>query len=152
MLSREQGKPVNQALMEIFSASMWFSYFASLEIQPEVLQDDGNKRIQVIRKPLGVVAAITPWELPGDPAVVEARAGLLAGNTVVAKPPYYAAVDADGGRGAARGPLPAGVLNVISGGNDLGAELTKKHPRSARSRSPATSRPARRSCSPRPTI
>ena len=42
VLSQEQGKPVNQALMEIFGASMWFSYFASLEIQPEVLQDDGG--------------------------------------------------------------------------------------------------------------
>jgi acyl-CoA reductase-like NAD-dependent aldehyde dehydrogenase len=39
-------------------------YYANLQIEPEVLQDDGEKRIEVIRKPLGVVAAITPWNFP----------------------------------------------------------------------------------------
>src|SRR5258708_2599482 len=64
LLSQEQGKPLNAATMEVFGASMWFSYFADLQVEPEVLSDDDEKRIMVVRKPLGVVAAITPWNFP----------------------------------------------------------------------------------------
>jgi acyl-CoA reductase-like NAD-dependent aldehyde dehydrogenase len=64
VLSQEQGKPMTAAMGEVFGASMWFSYFANLQIAPEVLQDDGEKTIQVVRKPLGVIAAITPWNFP----------------------------------------------------------------------------------------
>ncbi len=127
VLSQEQGKPVNQAVMELFGASMWFSYFASLEIQPEILQDDGAKRIQVVRKPLGVVAAITPWNFPVIPLSWKLAPALLAGNTVVAKPSPFTPLSTLMAADALREVLPAGVLNVISGGNELGAVLTK-HP------------------------
>ena len=65
VLSQEQGKPMTAAMAEVFGASMWFSYYANLQIDPETLQDDGEKTIKVVRKPLGVVAAITPWNFPG---------------------------------------------------------------------------------------
>src|SRR5262245_13161743 len=127
VLSQEQGKPVQQAMMEIFGASMWFSYFAGLEIQPEVLQDDGAKKIQVVRKPLGVVAAITPWNFPVILLSWKLAPAFLAGNTVVAKPSPFTPLSTLMAAEALREILPAGVLNVLSGGNDLGAELTR-HP------------------------
>src|SRR5262245_21301020 len=61
VLSQEQGKPMTAAMAEVFGASMWFSYYANLPIEAETLQDDGEKTIKVVRKPLAVVAAITPW-------------------------------------------------------------------------------------------
>ena len=76
ILSQEQGKPVQQAMMEIFGASMWFSYFASLEIAARGAA--GRRREE---DPGGAQAARRrrrdhAVELPGDPAVVEARAGV----------------------------------------------------------------------------
>jgi acyl-CoA reductase-like NAD-dependent aldehyde dehydrogenase len=127
VLSQEQGKPVQQAMMEVFGASMWFSYFAGLEITPEVLQDDGTKKIQVVRKPLGVVAAITPWNFPVILLSWKLAPAFLAGNTVVAKPSPFTPLSTLLVADALREVLPAGVLNVLSGGNELGAELTR-HP------------------------
>ena len=127
VLSQEQGKPLNHAMMEIFGASMWFSYFAALPIEPEVLQDDGDKRIHVVRKPLGVVAAITPWNFPVILLSWKLAPAFLAGNTVVAKPSPFTPLSSLMVAEALREVLPAGVLNVLSGGNDLGAELTR-HP------------------------
>jgi len=127
VLSQEQGKPVQQAMMEVFGASIWFSYFATLQIEPEVLQDDGAKKIQVVRKPLGVVAAITPWNFPVILLSWKLAPAFLAGNTVVAKPSPFTPLSTLMVAEALKDTLPAGVLNVLSGGNDLGAELTK-HP------------------------
>jgi len=127
VLSQEQGKPLQQATVEIFAASMWFSYFANLQIEPEILQDDGDKRVQVVRKPLGVVAAITPWNFPVILLSWKLAPAFLAGNTVVAKPSPYTPLSTLMVAEALREVLPGGVLNVLSGGNDLGAELTK-HP------------------------
>ncbi|HZR84670.1 MAG TPA: aldehyde dehydrogenase family protein [Candidatus Binatia bacterium] len=127
VLSQEQGKPLNHAMMEIFGASMWFGYFAGLQIEREILQDDADKRIEVVRKPLGVVAAITPWNFPVILLSWKLAPALLAGNTVVAKPSPYTPLSSLMFAEAIREVLPAGVVNVLSGGNDLGAELTR-HP------------------------
>ena len=99
MLTQEQGKPLNNAMMEVYGAAMWFSYFAGLDIHPEVLQDDAEKRIQIVRKPLGVVAAITPWNFPVVLLAWKFAPALLAGNTVVAQAVgVHPAELADGGR------------------------------------------------------
>jgi len=127
ILSQEQGKPLNHAMMEIFGASMWFGYYAGLQVEPEVLQDDGDKRVEVVRKPIGVVAAITPWNFPVILLSWKLAPAFLAGNTVVAKPSPFTPLSSLMVAEALREVLPAGVLNVLSGGNELGAELTR-HP------------------------
>lgn len=124
VLTREQGKPLNVAMMEIFGASMWFSYFAGLEVQPEVLQDDAEKRIQVVRKPLGVVAAITPWNFPVVLLAWKLAPALLAGNTVVAKPSEFTPLSSLMVAEMLKDILPAGVINVIAGPGSVGAELS----------------------------
>src|SRR5262249_62072591 len=86
ILTQEQGKPLARAGEELFGAAIWFQYTASLEIPVEVLQDDANVRIEVRRRPYGVIGAITPWNYPVMLAVWKIAPALLAGNTIVLKP------------------------------------------------------------------
>jgi acyl-CoA reductase-like NAD-dependent aldehyde dehydrogenase len=123
VLTQEQGKPLTAATMEVYGAAMWFSYFATLEVEPEVLQDDAEKRIQVVRKPLGVVAAITPWNFPVVLLAWKLAPALLAGNTVVAKPSEFTPLSSLLVADTLRDVLPAGVVSVLAGPGNVGATL-----------------------------
>ena len=101
-------------------------------------------RIEVRRRPLGVVAAITPWNFPLLLAVWKIAPALLAGNTVVIKPSPFTPLSTLMLGEILRDVLPPGVLNVVSGGDELGALDHAASGACARSRSPARSRPARR--------
>jgi len=127
LLTQEQGKPVDKAMQEVFGASIWFQYTASLQIPVEVLQDNEQGRIELRRRPLGVVAAITPWNFPLLLAVWKIAPSLLAGNTVVIKPSPFTPLTTLKLGEILRGVLPPGVLNVVSGGNELGGWMTS-HP------------------------
>lgn len=127
LLTQEQGKPVDKAMQEVFGASIWFQYTASLQIPVEVLQDNEQARIELRRRPLGVVAAITPWNFPLLLGVWKIAPALLAGNTVVIKPSPFTPLTTLKLGEILRGVLPPGVLNVVSGGNELGAWMTS-HP------------------------
>lgn len=127
ILTREQGKPLEKATGEIMGAVAWFRYVASLEIPVEVIQDDKDARIELHRRPLGVVGAITPWNFPLLLATWKIAPALLAGNTIVIKPsPYTPLTTLELGR-ILRDVAPPGVLNTISGGDSLGARVTE-HP------------------------
>src|SRR5690606_22001848 len=89
ILTREQGKPLARATEELVGTAVWFQYTASLEIPVEVVQDDDKVRIEVRRRPHGVVGAITPWNYPVMLAAWKVAPALLAGNTVVLKPSPY---------------------------------------------------------------
>lgn len=126
-LTAEQGKPLGDASMEVIGAGVWFKYFADLELPREVIQDDDNAFIEVLRRPLGVVAAITPWNFPLILASWKIAPALLAGNTMVLKPsPFTPLSTLKLGELLAR-ILPPGVLNVVSGGDELGQWMTS-HP------------------------
>ncbi|MCU4187415.1 aldehyde dehydrogenase family protein [Acidiferrimicrobium sp. IK] len=127
VLTGEQGKPLGEAELEVFGAGVWFKYYADLEIPAEVIQDDDQALIEVLRRPLGVVAAITPWNFPLVLASWKIAPALLAGNTVVLKPsPYTPLATLKMGELLA-GVLPPGVFNVVSGGDQLGGAMTA-HP------------------------
>jgi acyl-CoA reductase-like NAD-dependent aldehyde dehydrogenase len=127
ILMAEQGKPLNEAATEAFGAGIWFKYYADLQIPRDVIQDDDNAFAEVIRRPLGVVAAITPWNFPLVLASWKIAPALLAGNTMVLKPsPYTPLATLKMGEILA-GVLPPGVLNVVSGGDELGQWMTS-HP------------------------
>jgi acyl-CoA reductase-like NAD-dependent aldehyde dehydrogenase len=127
VLSQEQGKPLAAATMEVFGAAMWLSYYAGLQLEPEILSDDDEKRIQVVRKPLGVVAAITPWNFPVILLAWKLAPAFLAGNTVVAKPSPFTPVTSLMVGDILKDILPAGVLSIVSGAGPLGADLAQ-HP------------------------
>ncbi len=127
VLTREQGKPLPRAVEEVMGGSVWFRVTAGLPLDAEVLQDDDDVRIELHRKPLGVVGAITPWNFPIILAIWKLAPALLAGNTVVLKPSPFTPLSSLAVGEALRDVLPPGVLNVVSGGNELGAWITE-HP------------------------
>lgn len=124
ILTQEQGKPLARATEELIGAAVWFQYTASLEIPLEVVQDDANTRIEVRRRPFGVVGAITPWNFPVLLGVWKIAPALLAGNTLVLKPSPYTPLSTLKLGEILRDALPAGVLNVVSGNDQLGAWIT----------------------------
>ncbi len=127
VLTSEQGKPLADANIEVFAAAIWCQYFANLETPAQIIQDDDEARVEVVRRPVGVVAAITPWNFPLTLAFWKIAPALLAGNTLVLKPSPFTPLSTLKTVELLRGVVPPGVINVVSGGDDLGAWMTS-HP------------------------
>ncbi|MBV8303302.1 MAG: aldehyde dehydrogenase family protein [Acidimicrobiia bacterium] len=127
VLTAEQGKPLSDANLEIFAAGMWLQYYAGLDVPREVIQDDDSAFVEVVRKPLGVVAAITPWNFPVTLASWKIAPALLAGNTMVLKPSPFTPLTTLMVGELLRDVFPPGVFNVVSGGDGLGAWMSS-HP------------------------
>ena len=124
LLTQEQGKPLAMARGEIAGSVAMIQAFAAMDLQDKVLKEDNTQRIVQRRTPLGVVAAITPWNFPLLLLMLKVPPALLAGNTVVAKPaPTTPLTTLRFGELCAE-IFPAGVVNVIADQNDLGAALT----------------------------
>jgi acyl-CoA reductase-like NAD-dependent aldehyde dehydrogenase len=124
VLTAEQGKPLGDANIEVFAAAIWCQYFANLETPSQTIQDDADALVDVVRRPLGVVAAITPWNFPLTLAFWKIAPALLAGNTMVLKPSPFTPLSTLKTVELLRSVVPPGVLNVVSGGDDLGAWMT----------------------------
>ncbi len=129
ILMLEQGKPLTEARGEINYGASFIEWFAEEarridgEIIPGHLRD---KRIMVLKQPVGVVAAITPWNFPHAMITRKAGPALAAGCTMVLKPatetPFSALALAEL---AHRAEIPAGVFNVVTGpSRDIGGVLT----------------------------
>jgi acyl-CoA reductase-like NAD-dependent aldehyde dehydrogenase len=127
VLTQEQGKPLARATEEVFGGAVWFEVTAGLQIPIDVLQDNEQGRIEVRRKPYGVVGAITPWNFPLLLAIWKIAPALLAGNTVVLKPSPFTPLTTLKFGEILRDVVPAGVVNIVSGGNELGAWISA-HP------------------------
>ena len=124
VLTAEQGKPLEDAGIEVFASAMWCQYFANLEMAAQVIQDDDNAHVELARRPLGVVAAITPWNFPLTLAFWKIAPSLLAGNTLVLKPSPYTPLTTLKVGELLRDVFPPGVVNIVSGGDALGAAMT----------------------------
>ena len=127
VLTQEQGKPLAAALSEVQGAAAWFGLTAGLPLEHEILQDDEALRIELHRKPLGVVGGITPWNFPVLLAVWKIAPALLAGNTFVLKPSPFTPLSSLAMGEVLRSVLPPGVFSVVSGGDDLGKWICE-HP------------------------
>jgi len=129
LMTLEQGKPLAEAKGEIvYGASFveWFAEEAKRVYGDTIPQHQPDKRIVVIKQPVGVVAAITPWNFPNAMITRKCAPALAAGCPVVIKPatltPYSAFALAEL---AERAGMPAGVINVLSGSSsEIGGELT----------------------------
>lgn len=129
ILSSEQGKPLAEARGEILYAASFIEWFAeeAKRIYGEVIPSPRtDARILVIQQPVGVTAAITPWNFPAAMITRKAGPALAAGCTMVLKPAEQTPLTALAlAVLAERAGLPAGVLNVITGrAQDIGGELT----------------------------
>jgi acyl-CoA reductase-like NAD-dependent aldehyde dehydrogenase len=127
LLVSETGKPVPVAASEPGICAVWLQYYAGMAIPRTVLQDDAQARIDIAHRPLGVVAAITPWNFPLGLAMWKMAPALRAGNTVVLKPSPFTPLATLRLGEIMNEVLPPGVLNVVTGGDDLGAAMTA-HP------------------------
>ena len=129
LMTAEQGKPLAEAKGEIAYAASFIEWFAEegKRVYGDVIPShQPDKRILVLRQPVGVVAAITPWNFPAAMITRKAGPALAAGCTFVCKPatqtPYSALALADL---ADRAGIPPGVFNVVTGSaTQIGAEMT----------------------------
>ncbi len=129
LMTAEQGKPLAEAKGEIAYAASFVEWFAEegKRLYGDVIPGpQADKRILVLRQPVGVVAAITPWNFPAAMITRKVAPALAAGCTVVCKPatqtPYSALALVDL---AARAGVPAGAFNVITGpAREIGGVLT----------------------------
>src|SRR3546814_747388 len=127
LLVRETGRPMGVAQFELGLARQFLDYYAEQRLDPEVLMDDGSRRVELHRKPLGVVAAIVPWNAPLYLAANKIGPALIAGNTIVVKPAPTTPLTTLRLGELIASVVPAGVINIVSGGNDAGARLVS-HP------------------------
>jgi len=129
LMTAEQGKPLAESKGEIAYAASFIEWFAEegKRLYGDVIPPhQSDKRLLVIRQPIGVVAAITPWNFPSAMITRKVAPALAAGCTVVVKPasqtPYSALALAVL---ATRAGLPAGVLNFVTGdAAAIGGEMT----------------------------
>ncbi len=129
ILTLEQGKPIAESRSEISYGSAFMEWFSeeARRVYGDVIPANSNdRRIVVVKQPVGVVAAITPWNFPNAMITRKAAAALASGCTVVIKPaestPYSALALAEL---AERAGVPEGVFNVVTGVPEIvGAELT----------------------------
>lgn len=129
LVTREQGKPQSGpgANLEVGGAAAWTRATAALSLPEEVIQDDETGRIVITRKPVGVVGSITPWNWPLLIATWHLMPALRVGCTVVIKPSPFTPLSTLRLVQLMNDVLPAGVVNVVTGGPDVGSRITH-HP------------------------
>ena len=129
IMTAEQGKPLAESRGEIAYAASFIEWFAEegKRLYGDIIPGHQvDKRIMVLRQPVGVVAAITPWNFPAAMITRKAGPALAAGCPIVIKPaqqtPYSALAMAEL---AQRAGIPAGVINVVTGNAAaIGGEFT----------------------------
>ncbi len=127
LLTREQGKPRAGAEWEVFGSAAWLKEIATQSLEDEVLEDTAERKVVTRYTPLGVVGAIVPWNFPLLLAVWKVAPALVAGCTVVLKPsPYTPLCDLKFVE-LAQQILPPGVVNCVTGDDELGKWMTA-HP------------------------
>ena len=127
LLTLEQGKPLNGAgsRFELGGAAGWAGYTSTLSLPVKTIQDDDSARIIQTRKPIGVVGSILPWNWPLMIGVWHVLPAIRSGNTVVMKPSPYTPLSTLRMAEIMNECLPPGVLNCVSGEDELGQWMTE---------------------------
>ncbi|WKC46479.1 aldehyde dehydrogenase family protein [Pseudomonas veronii] len=123
----EQGKPLELALSEVMGAAAWTRYAAAQQIPVELVEETPTQRVELHRKPLGVVASITPWNWPVMIAVWHIMPALRAGNCVISKPSSLTPLSTLRLVDIIARHLPHGVINCVTGEQGFGSAITT-HP------------------------
>jgi acyl-CoA reductase-like NAD-dependent aldehyde dehydrogenase len=127
LITEEQGKPLHEAKDELGGAVGDLRYYAGLNVPVDTVADTDDLVVQVLRRPVGAIAAITPWNFPLGTAMSKLAPALAAGCTIVLKPSPYTPLSSLRFGELVRDALPPGVLNVVSGNDSLGSLMTS-HP------------------------
>jgi acyl-CoA reductase-like NAD-dependent aldehyde dehydrogenase len=126
LLTLEQGKPLAVAKGEVEGAAYWPMTVATYDL-PQDERGDDSRRVTIRHMPIGVVGAIVPWNYPVLTAMMKIAPAVAAGNCVVLKPAPTTPLATLRLGELIRDALPAGVVNIVSGGDDLGPWMTS-HP------------------------
>ena len=133
ILTSEQGKPYAEALGEIDYAASYIEFYAeeAKRVAGELLPSHrADARIMVLRQPVGVVAAITPWNFPAAMITRKIAPALAAGCTVVVKPALETPLTALAlAELAHRAGFPAGAINVVAGDSRAIGGVLTSHPK-----------------------
>ena len=129
LVTREQGKPLSGpgSRFEMQACVGWTQVPASLELPPEVVYEDDERKDTLHRIPLGVVAAIALWNWPLMIAIWQIIPAIRMGNAVVLKPSEYTPIATLEMVRLINQALPPGVLNTVTGDGRIGSQLTS-HP------------------------
>ncbi|OJJ33608.1 hypothetical protein ASPWEDRAFT_624778 [Aspergillus wentii DTO 134E9] len=127
LLTQEQGKPLSQSTTEVGMAATWARGLSSITVPETVIQDTEDCKVIQRYTPLGVSGAIVPWNFPVLLAIGKIIPAVYTGNTVIVKSspftPYCGLKLAE----LATRCFPPGVVQALSGGDDLGPMITE-HP------------------------
>ena len=124
ILTSEQGKPLAEGVAEAYGLGVFTKHFAAMDLPVEILEESETRRVEVHRTPLGVVAAIIPWNFPLVLLGFKLGPALMAGNTLVVKPAPTTPLATLRVAELVKDALPPGVLNVIADANDLGSKIS----------------------------
>ncbi len=124
LVTLEQGKPLGNARGEIGASLRQVDFFGQATLEPEIIKDDETGRVEVRRVPMGVVGGITVWNYPILAAMFKIVPALVAGNVVIIKPSPYTPVATLRLGELLQEVLPPGVVQVVSGTDELGPALT----------------------------
>lgn len=129
LITAEQGKQLNGlgSRFEVGGTAAWTHATAGFELPVEVLQDGKDGRIELHRKPIGVIGSITPWNWPMLIASWHIVPAVRTGNTIVIKPSPYTPLSTLRMVELMNEVLPPGVVNVVTGNDSLGAAMSA-HP------------------------
>jgi acyl-CoA reductase-like NAD-dependent aldehyde dehydrogenase len=123
--SAETGKPAAIGIGEIRGAAAHARWFAEQTLPVDTLVDTDQELVQVVREPVGVVAAIVPWNGPILMLVNKIAASILAGDTVVAKPSPFTPLTSLLLGALLADVVPAGAVNILAGGDALGRAMSR---------------------------
>lgn len=126
LITLEQGKQLNGlgSRFEVGGTVAWTRHTAGLQLEAEILQDTSEGRIELHRKPIGVVGSITPWNWPLLIASWHIIPAVRTGNTVVIKPSPYTPLSTIRMVELINEVLPPGVVNVVTGPDSIGAAMS----------------------------
>ena len=134
IICAEQGKPLFPegsggpgARFEVGAISAWLQATCAVTLEPETVVDDATGKATIYRRPIGLVAAINPWNWPAMIATWQFAPALRMGNAVVMKPSEYTPLSVLALVELVNRHLPEGVLTVIAGGREVGAAFSA-HP------------------------
>merc|ERR1719487_1610960 len=125
LLVREQGKPMAAAQGEIAGVLHFLKTFSEVEVKDKILVDNDKETVIQKHVPLGVVGGITPWNFPALMAAWKLGEVVMTGNTMVLKPSPYTPLTTLMLGEACREAFPPGVVNFVSGSDEVGKWITE---------------------------
>jgi acyl-CoA reductase-like NAD-dependent aldehyde dehydrogenase len=120
-------KGVQMAAIELYMAQVYANHAADTPVPVDIIEDTDERLVRLVRKPVGVVAGISPWNAPLLIMAEKVFSALVVGNTIVCKPSPFTPLGTLKVGEVWKDLVPPGVINILAGGDQLGAAMVN-HP------------------------